>query len=137
VATLVSTLQSLDGAITSSDAAKAKCAGLPELSGLVVRKHAVHAGGLRFGAQKGARGPLSAVEQATANAKRASTRTARKTMGKVQKLDVVGNVTSVVVTPVTAPTPSVSQATPPTTQGTSSTTPAAPPAASGSGSTPH
>jgi hypothetical protein len=154
VATLVSTLQSLESAITSSDAAKAKWndalkneqATNANVAPLVRDYQSYLASSFGnapstladFGlTPKKARTPLSVEKQATANAKRASTRTARHTMGKVQKLGVVGNVTSVVITPVTVPTPSVSQATPSATPPASSTTPTATPAASASGSTPH
>jgi hypothetical protein len=49
--------------------------------------------------------PLTVEQKAAATAKRASTRAARHTMGKVQKLSVTGDVVGVVVTPVTAPKP--------------------------------
>jgi hypothetical protein len=52
-----------------------------------------------------ARTPLTVEAKAAAAAKRAATRTARHTMGKVQKLDVTGDVIGVTVTPVTAPKP--------------------------------
>jgi len=52
-----------------------------------------------------ARTPLTVEAKAAAAAKRASTRTARHTMGKVQKLDVTGDVIGVTVTPVIAPKP--------------------------------
>jgi hypothetical protein len=52
-----------------------------------------------------ARTPLTVEAKAAAAAKRAATRTARHTMGKVQKLDVTGDVVGVTVTPVTAPKP--------------------------------
>ena len=51
------------------------------------------------------RTPLTVAEKAAATAKRAATRAARHTMGKVQKLDVTGDVVGVNVTPVTAPKP--------------------------------
>jgi hypothetical protein len=47
--------------------------------------------------------PLTPEEKVAAAAKRKATRAARHTMGPKQKLDVVGNVTGVTVTPVTAP----------------------------------
>jgi hypothetical protein len=49
--------------------------------------------------------PLTVEQKAAAVAKRASTRKARNTMGKVQKKAVTGNVVDVVVTPVVAPKP--------------------------------
>jgi hypothetical protein len=57
-----------------------------------------------FGLQpKKARKPLTAAQQAAAAAKRKSTRQARGTKGKRQKSTIHGDVTGVVVTPVTAP----------------------------------
>jgi hypothetical protein len=52
--------------------------------------------------------PLTVAAKAAASAKRAATRAARHTMGKVQKLDVTGDVVGVNVTPITAPKPVVS-----------------------------
>ncbi len=46
--------------------------------------------------------PLTADEQLVATAKRAATRKARRTMGKRKRLAVKGDVTGVVLTPVTA-----------------------------------
>jgi hypothetical protein len=54
------------------------------------------------------RTPLTVAAKAAASAKRASTRAARHTMGKVQKLDVTGDVVGVTVTPVSAPKPTAS-----------------------------
>jgi hypothetical protein len=70
--------------------------------------------------------PLTAQEQNAAVAKRAATRAARHTMGKVQKQAVTGDVVDVVVTPVIAQKPVVSA-------------PAAspPPGAASGGATPH
>jgi hypothetical protein len=70
-----------------------------------------------------ARAPLTVEEKAAAAAKREATRAARHTMGKVQKKGVKGDVTGVVVTPVTSASAS------------SVTTPGVPsaPATSGSG----
>ena len=48
--------------------------------------------------------PLSSEERATATAKMRATRVARGTKSKKQKLAVKGNVTGIIVTPVTAPT---------------------------------
>jgi hypothetical protein len=50
-----------------------------------------------------ARTPMTAEAKTAAVAKRAATRKARGTAGKKQKLAVKGDVTGVVVTPVTAP----------------------------------
>jgi hypothetical protein len=64
---------------------------------------------------KKVRKPLSAEQQAAAAAKRASTRSARGTKGKKQKAGIKGNVTGVVVTPITtppAPSPTVTEPTP-------------------------
>ncbi len=52
---------------------------------------------------KKARTPLTAEQQAAANAKRAATRAARGTKGSKQKAAVKGMVTGVVITPVIAP----------------------------------
>jgi hypothetical protein len=54
---------------------------------------------------KKARTPPTVEKKAAAAAKRAATRKARMTMGKVQKKEVVGDVVGVTVTPVTAPKP--------------------------------
>jgi hypothetical protein len=70
--------------------------------------------------------PLTAQEKAAAAAKRASTRAARHTMGKVQKQGVTGDVVGVVVTPVTAPKP--------VTPAPAASTP---PGVASSGATPH
>ena len=51
------------------------------------------------------RAPLTTEQQAAAVAKRKSTRTARHTMGPKQKAGVKGDVTGVVVTPITEPKP--------------------------------
>jgi hypothetical protein len=69
-----------------------------------------------------ARAPLTVEQLAARAAKAKATRTARGTTSKKQKLAVKGNVTGVIVTPVTAPTeaksptapvPPVTPATPP------------------------
>ncbi len=57
-------------------------------------------------APKKPRTPLTTEQKAAAAAKAKATRSARHTMGTKQKQGVKGNVTGVVVTPVTAPTPS-------------------------------
>jgi len=69
--------------------------------------------------------PLTVEQKAAAAAKRASTRKARMTMGKVQKKAVVGDVVDVVVTPVTTPKPVASGpgASGPTGAASSGTTP--------------
>lgn len=80
-----------------------------------------------FGLQpKKASTPLTAQEKAAAVAKRASTREARHTMGKVQKKSVTGDVVSVVVTPVIAPKPTAS-----------APAASAPKGAASAGTTPH
>ena len=56
--------------------------------------------------------PLTTEQQAVAVAKRKATREARGTTGSKAKKAVKGNVTGVVVTPVTAPTPVASPAAP-------------------------
>jgi hypothetical protein len=71
--------------------------------------------------------PLTATQQAAAVAKRASTREARGTRGSQQKKLVKGNVTGVVVTPVTAPAPASQPAAAAAPTGSSN----------GSGTTPH
>jgi hypothetical protein len=56
-------------------------------------------------APKKARAPLTTEQRAAVKAKAAATRAARGTLGKKQKLLVKGQVTGVVVTPVTATPP--------------------------------
>ncbi len=56
-----------------------------------------------FGLHPKARTPLTVEAKVTAAAKRASTRRARNTMGRKQRLAVKGTVTGVVLTPVVAP----------------------------------
>jgi hypothetical protein len=70
-----------------------------------------------------ARTPLTIEQKAAAVAKSAATRSARGTKGAKQKLEITGDVTGVVVTPVTAAKPAAAVA-----SGTS--TPAGPPVAS-------
>jgi len=72
---------------------------------------------------KKAKTPLTVEQKAASVAKNAATRSARGTKGAKQKLAITGDVTSVVVTPVTATKPAA-----PVASGTS--TPAGPPAAS-------
>jgi hypothetical protein len=57
-----------------------------------------------FGIQTKVRVPLTVEAKVAAAAKRAATRAARHTMGKQQKKAIKGDVTGVVVTPVTAST---------------------------------
>jgi hypothetical protein len=64
--------------------------------------------------------PLTVNQKAAAAAKRASTRKARNTMGKVQKKAVTGDVVDVVVTPVVAPKPVASGPAPSTPTGAAS-----------------
>jgi hypothetical protein len=81
-----------------------------------------------FGVTPKARVPLTVEEKAAAAAKRAATRAARHTMGSTQKKGIKGAVTGVVVTPITAPQPTVTapgSATTPATSGSSSATGAA------------
>jgi hypothetical protein len=82
-----------------------------------------------FGLSPTTRTPLTAQAKVAAAAKRTATRAARHTMGSQQKKSVTGNVTGIVVTPVTSAAPVA-------------TTPASPSApANGvvatAGSTPH
>jgi hypothetical protein len=72
-----------------------------------------------FGISLKQRGPLTVEEKTAAVAKRAATRAARHTMGPKQKLEVKGDVTGVVVTPVKAPDPTVPAPTSPTAPATS------------------
>jgi hypothetical protein len=58
-----------------------------------------------FGLQTKARAPLTTEALVAANAKRASTRAARHTMGSQQRKAVKGDVTGVTVTPVVATEP--------------------------------
>jgi hypothetical protein len=82
--------------------------------------------------------PLTVEAKAAANAKRAATRAARHVMGAQQRKDVVGNVTGVVVTPVTAPTTQPAQPQPVATTATSNGTSApAPSGGATAGTTPH
>jgi len=54
--------------------------------------------------------PLTVEQKAAAAAKSKATRSARGTKGSKQKLEISGDVTGVVVTPVTAPKPAVAAA---------------------------
>jgi hypothetical protein len=60
-----------------------------------------------FGTARKARAPITVEAKAAAAAKRASTRAARHTMGSKQKKGIKGDVTGVVVTPITASAPTV------------------------------
>ena len=60
-----------------------------------------------FGIHPKTRAPLTVEAKAAASAKRASTRAARNTMGSKQKLDVMGDVVGITVTPITAAKPTV------------------------------
>jgi hypothetical protein len=71
-------------------------------------------------APKKASTPLTVNQKAAAAAKRASTRKARNTMGKVQKKAVIGDVVDVAVTPVVAPKPVASGPAPSTPTGVAS-----------------
>jgi hypothetical protein len=84
---------------------------------------------------KKARKPLTPEQKAAAKAKRQATRKARNTMGPVAKLDVVGNVVGVEVTPITAPKASPSPQ--PAAASTASTPSTGASGASSSGTTPH
>jgi hypothetical protein len=61
---------------------------------------------------KKVRTPLTVEQKAAAHAKAASTRSARHTTGSKKRLAVKGDVTGVVVTPVTAPKPAGGNGTP-------------------------
>ena len=84
-----------------------------------------------FGVQPSkARTPQTSEQKAAAAVKRNATRAARGTMGSKKKLAIKGNVTGVIVTPVTAPkpivpTPATPSPTAPTTPATSGTAPVA------------
>jgi hypothetical protein len=87
-----------------------------------------------FGLQpKKVRTPATVATKAAAVAKRTATRAARHTMGKVQKQAVKGDVTGVVVIPVTsASAPTVATPSSPTTPVTSGSGQAATPSPAGS-----
>ncbi len=121
-ATLVQTLQGLDDAIADADAVKAQwddaLKKVQAQSAKVIpvlrayQKYLLSSLGntpstlAEFGlVPDPARLPLTVEQKAAAAAKRASTRLARRTLGPVQRKAVKGNVTGVVVTPVTAPQP--------------------------------
>jgi hypothetical protein len=72
-----------------------------------------------FGIIPKVRVPLTVEAKAAAAAKRASTRAARHTLGTKQKKAVKGDVTGVLVTPITAPPPNVTAPSSPTAPATS------------------
>ena len=76
--------------------------------------------------------PATVEAKAAAAAKRAATRAARHTMGKVQKQAIKGDVTGVVLTPVTASAPTVSTPSSPSAPVTSGGGQAATPSPAGS-----
>jgi hypothetical protein len=78
-----------------------------------------------FGINPKARAPLTVEAKAAAVAKRAATRAARHTMGSKQKEAIKGDVTGVAVTPITAPSPTVTPPSGPTIPATSGGTTAA------------
>jgi hypothetical protein len=84
-----------------------------------------------FGIHPKARAPLTVQAKAAAAAKRTATRAARHTTGAKKKKSVKGDVTGIVVTPVTSPQPApatpASPSAPVTPSGTGAT----------AGSTPH
>jgi hypothetical protein len=82
-----------------------------------------------FGLTKKARTPLTVEKKAAAAAKRKATRAARHTMGAIQKKDVKGTVTGVLVTPISASQPVVTVS---SSIGTS-----APSTGAAAGATPH
>ena len=87
-----------------------------------------------FGLNPKARTPLTVQAKAAAAAKRASTRAARHTLGTNQKKGIKGDVTGVLVTPITASPPIVapsSPTAPATSTGTTAASSPTAPAASG------
>jgi hypothetical protein len=72
-----------------------------------------------FGIIRKARAPLTVEAKAAAAAKRASTRAARHTLGTKQKKAIKGDVTGVLVTPITASSSSVAAPSSPTAPATS------------------
>ncbi len=142
--TLVQTLQSLGNAIAAADAAKAKWNDALKIMqderakvAPVIRSYQSYLVSLVGNAPstladyglvpRKVPAPLTVEQKAAAAAKGAATRAARHTMGTVQKKGVKGNVTGVVVTPISIPSPSAAS---PATGVTAQT-------ASPTGSTPH
>jgi hypothetical protein len=72
-----------------------------------------------FGIHPKTRAPLTVEAKAAAVAKSSATRAARHTMGSKQKKGIKGAVTGVLVTPITASTPTVTETGSPTTPATS------------------
>jgi len=101
----------------------------PVVRGL--RQYAINAFGVTspvladFGFTAPKRTPMNAEQIAARTAKSKATRTARMTMGKRQKQGVHGDVTGIIVTPITAGTPagSTDGSTAPATRGTPPTAP--------------
>jgi hypothetical protein len=79
-----------------------------------------------FGIIPKARAPVTAEAKTAAAAKRKATRAARHTMGTQQKREIKGDVTGILVTPITAAAPTVAAPASPTPSVTSGGTPAAP-----------
>ncbi len=141
-AEITTKLQSLVTLRTDVDAAKAatkakiaaESANMPSLltfmSALRTYVKAAYGGSpdvlADFGITPKVRVPLTVEAKAAAAAKRAATRAARHTMGKQQKKEVMGDVTGVIVTPITAASPAVAAPVSPTPPATSGGTPAAP-----------
>ena len=96
-----------------------------------------------FGMSPKARTPLTVEAKAAAAAKRAATRAARHTLGTNQKKAIKGDVTGVLVTPITASPPTVapsSPTAPATSTGTTAASTPTAPATSGvttAAATPH
>jgi hypothetical protein len=80
-----------------------------------------------FGINLKSRVPLTVEGKAAAVAKRKATRAARHTMGKQQKKAIKGDVSGVLVTPITAARPTVAAPSSPTASDSSGGTTAAPP----------
>jgi hypothetical protein len=130
-AEITAKLQSFATLRSDVDAAKAQTKGKlaleaasmptlrPFMSAFVAYVKAAYAGSpdalADFGIHPKSRVPLTVEAKAAATAKRAATRAARHTMGTKQKMGVKGDVTGVIVTPITAPpavTPPGNTATP-------------------------
>jgi hypothetical protein len=96
-----------------------------------------------FGISPKARTPLTVEAKAAAAAKRAATRAARHTVGSNQKKGIKGDVTGVLVTPITASIPAVAPSSPKapaTSTGATAASSPTPPATSGvpaAAATPH
>ena len=140
---LVQLLQNLGNAITASDVAKAKWNDALKSKqdeqakvGPVIQAYQSYLVSLLgnapstladYGlAPRKVRAPLTVEQKAAAAAKSAATRAARHTMGTVQKKGIKGDVKGVVVTPVTASSPSAASPAVGTTTQTPSPTGSAP-----------